>query len=182
MRRALVVLITIVLVLGTVLWYDGYLVEPAHGTLLAAADGAGIYYHRDSQRGTFGLEYECVEFVNRWLVVHGDRNLTKTGHAISYFNEARAKGLTPHRNGGGTKPEHGDVIVFKSAVQQYGHVGIVMEVGADNVLVAQQNVTLRLWLVVKPMPFERFPLTNINDKWTVMPRRSFTCVGWSRPR
>lgn len=164
------------------LWLRGYHIEPKHGTRLAAVGGVDIYYHREGieRRGQFGLEYECVEFVNRWLAVHGHRNLSRTGHALSYFNEAKAKGLVPYNNGGSVKPQHGDVIVFESSQHDFGHVGIVVEVNSDSVLVAQQNATMRAAFLAKPMPLERFALADSEGKWTVAPRRPLACIGWAR--
>lgn len=166
-------------------WFSGYKLEPKHGEELMVVQSVPINYHQKGQdeRGEYGMQYQCVEFVNRWLVAYGYRNLARSGNAISYLLEAQAKGLTPYTNGGPEKPRWGDVIVFSSSVQPYGHVGIVIEVGEDSVLVAQQNATATLipLILVKPIPLERFSLKNENGSWVVESRRPLKCLGWSRP-
>ncbi len=158
--------------------------RPAHGAVIGVEENIPIYYHRagHDRRGEYGLEYECVEFVNRWLALHGHRNLSRTGHAVSYFTAAKEKGLTPYTNGESVPPIRGDVIVFSSSGQPYGHVGIVLSTESDGVWVAQQNFTKRVLgnLIVKPIPFEWFALKRVNDTWTVQPRYPLVCLGWSR--
>ncbi len=162
----------------------GYGPEPEHGVRLLAVDGVAIYYHRagHDRRGEFGLEYECVEFVNRWLAAHGHPNLSRTGHAESYFREAKAKGLAPYPNGGGVPPAPGDILVFSSLTQPYGHTGIVVRVEDGGLWVAQQNATARALggFLAKPLPLERFQLFYAEGRWTVAPRKPLTCLGWAR--
>lgn len=161
----------------------GFIVPPEHGAVIGSTDDVPIYYHRydSDERSPFGEKWQCVEFVNRWLVGHGHRNLQRTGNAVSYYTSAKAKGLTPHANGGAVRPERGDVIVFDVATHSFGHVGIVIRVEDDTVVVAQQNMTLTAWPLVKPMPVERFPLLHADGKWNVNARGPLTCLGWSRP-
>lgn len=178
----IVAAVAVVIIAANSLERQGYMLEPAHGTLIGEVDGVTIHYHVEGpdRRGKFGLEFECVEFVNRWLFAHIRRNLEKTGNALSYFTAARAKGLVPFVNDGDVKPERGDVIVFSSTAQPNGHVGIVLKVEDDAVEVAQQNATFRIGPFVKPMPIERFSLRNDKGKWNVVARRPLTCMGWSR--
>ncbi|MBI4256823.1 hypothetical protein HY626_02075 [Candidatus Uhrbacteria bacterium] len=75
----------------------------AHGTILGEHHGVTVHAYGwgDSVRGEYGLEYECVELVNRYYVqVLGHRNLTKTGDADTYFWDAKAKMLQAFPNGG----------------------------------------------------------------------------------
>lgn len=190
MKIASTVLLAALAVAGAVLGMlrlQGYGPEPEHGAWLTAVDGVAIYYHRyhlpgHGQRGKFGLEYECVEFVNRWLAARGHPNLSQTGNAESYFRNAKRKGLTPFPNGGRTPPAQGDILVFSSSAQKDGHVGIVVRVEADGIWVAQQNATARALggLLVKPIPLERFKLFHAEGRWTVAPREPLTCLGWAR--
>lgn len=177
-------LATLLVVIAGV-WALGYRSEPAHGTVLATVDGITIHHHRSGQdiRGDFGLQFECVEFVNRWLYAHGHRNLTRSGHALSYFAKAEEKGLQPFKNGGSEPPKKGDVIVFSSSAQKYGHVGIIWEVTADKVVITQQNAGqwLTPWLV-KPAPFQEFRLEQKGKKYHIKSKRTLSCIGWSRPR
>ena len=165
------------LLLG-VFWALGFQREPERGAQIAVHDGVPIYYHRGPDvRGEYGLQYECVEFVNRWLVRHGNENLARTGHALSYYESANAKGLVSYMNSGTESPKWGDVIVFSSSLQPFGHVGIVVEVKGDGIWVAQQNATIRFGLLVRPMPYRWFPLEEHGGHWTVHDSFPLTCLG-----
>lgn len=166
------------------LWEKGFTFEPEHGDVIAVVDGIPIHYHREgrNKRGRYGLEYQCVEFVNRWLVAKGFKNLTRTGDAHTYFTEAKSKGLTAYSNGGDVAPKVGDILVFSSSDQKYGHVAIVLEVNENSVKVAQQNATIRTpsKVLVKPVPYETFALERGAGRFRVHGRTTLTCLGWSR--
>ncbi|NBS41348.1 hypothetical protein EBS80_01690, partial [bacterium] len=73
--------------------HDGYrffLDQPTHGSVLGDVGGVAVYAGDGYDvRGEYGLEYQCVELVNRALVQkHGFRNLAKTGDADTYFWDA----------------------------------------------------------------------------------------------
>ncbi len=181
MKRRIALVVSATSIAIVVFWALGFRLEPVRGEILAVHDGAPIYYQRGADmRGTYGLEFECVEFVNRWLVSHGYRNLTQTGHALSYLESASAKGLMAYPNGGSEPPRWGDVIVFSSSRQPNGHVGVVVAVGPRGIWVAQQNATLRLGPIVRPLPYEWLPLRHQGDRWLVRSRWPLTCLGWSR--
>lgn len=182
MRLIFKFLLSVLLVLA-ILAGIGFRPEPQRGAVLAVHDGVPIFHQSGADvRGKFGLEFECVEFVNRWLVSHGFKNLTRTGDARSYFDQAAAKGLVPYPNGRLEPPKWGDVIVFSSSVQPAGHVGIVVAVNNRSIWIAQQNATIRLGPFVRPLPYERLPLRQKNGGWVVYSRPPLTCLGWARPR
>ena len=181
MKTTIKTVLVVTLLVG-VFWGLGFQREPERGAQIANHDGVPIYYHRGPDvRGEYGLEYECVEFVNRWLVRHRHKNLNRTGDAMAYFTDARTKGLTSYVNGGTEPPKWGDVIVFSSSQQSFGHVGIVVQVDKTRVWVAQQNATIKLGIFVRPMPYRWFPMSNRDGRWTVYNSWPLSCLGWSRP-
>ncbi len=187
-RRAIIVSLSTLAIVFSILvippLIDGYRPEPAHGTPLLDWDGVTIYHHSKGhdRRGQFGVEYQCVEFVNRWLAREGHRNLTKTGHALSYFTHATQKGLVPYPNGGTESPMPGDVLVFSSALQPYGHVGIIVDISVDRVRILQQNAPVRVLggLLMKDRPVLEMPVVRAQEHWTVEAPYPLTAVGWSR--
>lgn len=130
-----------------------------------------------SQRNTYGLEFQCVEFVNRYYsTVLAHRNMTRSGNADSYFYDARGKELVSFPNGGETAPQLHDIIVFDpdGSGQRPGHVGIVYEVTRERVCLAQQNM---------PEPSVCLPVQVRDGRWSVSSvQPDLPCVGWSRQR
>ncbi|NQV90468.1 CHAP domain-containing protein [Candidatus Uhrbacteria bacterium] len=161
-----------------------------HGTVLGEYEGVTVHAYGwgDSVRGEYGLEYECVELVNRYYVqVLGHRNLTKTGHADSYFWDAQAKGLQAFPNGGVDAPAINDILVFDGGPKDgsIGHVAVVIEVDVQEgtITFIEQNMK-----VFTDYVFERdvwkdsLPLTHLNGEWFVESGNySFPIAGWSRP-
>ena len=67
----------------------------------------------DGVRSDFGLEFQCVEFVNRYYrLALNHRNMTKTGNADSYFYNPSPKGLLSFANGSASLPKPDDILVF----------------------------------------------------------------------
>ncbi len=101
------------------------------------------------------------------------------GHARDFFepdlpdgarNEQRA--LLQFINGGGSRPEAGDIVVFAPwLLNRFGHVAIVSHTNDDAIEVVQQN----------PGPFGKsratYRLTESDGKWRVKHRR---VLGWLR--
>lgn len=147
------------------------------GQVLGFYQGVPVRRHVDeSRRGNYGLEFQCVEFVNRYLVSLGHRNLTRTGNADSYFYDARAKGLIPMANGSTSHPEVGDVVVFDpdGVGKDPGHVAVVSEVASDKVCIVQQN---------SPEWVRCLRLESAAGRWRVQPLNpNLPCVGWVRRR
>lgn len=124
----------------------------------------------DNRRGVYGLEFQCTELVNRYLVGQGHRNLSHTGNADSYYLAPTAKGLEHFANGGQTRPEPGDLLVFDGNTGP-GHIGIVYQVTENSVCLVQQNT---------PYWHECLPL-HFREGWHVEPiTPDLPCLGWSR--
>ena len=145
-------------------------VKPPIGTEIDNFNGVAVYYNGpiDNVSGrsvasdgyNLGQQYQCVEFVKRYYYEFmGHKMPDPWGHAKSFYDPSitdggfnKARGLKQYANGGGTKPEVNDILVFGST--GYGHVAIICEVGPGYVEMIQQN----------PGPYapsrERLPLTS----------------------
>ncbi len=148
-----------------------------HGELLGAYNGVEVRQHfHGNERTEFGQSYQCVELANRFLVEEfGHRNLQRTGHADTYYYQARGKGLTPFPNGSSEPPRTGDLIVFDPTGEDEtpGHVAVVTLVDDDRVCVVQQNVFR--WN-------ECLPMEHRDGGWHVESSiPDLPCTGWSRP-
>lgn len=154
-----------------------------HGRVLGAYRGHYLYMHIDSVRGKYGLEYQCVELINRYYVEElGYRNLTRTGHADSYLWSAKRKGLIAHMNGSSSKPQLDDILVFDIGNNdgQVGHVAIIIKVTDDEVCFVQQNFFYKN----KPVVHDCLPMQQFEGGWyvtTIKTKKDYPPVaGWSR--
>jgi hypothetical protein len=96
----------------------------------------------DSQiRISTGLEWQCVEYVNRYYsVVYGMDLTAIRENAYQFFDNAALLGLQPFPNSGAVRPEIGDILCFKGGASGLGHVAIIREVGTNFVNAIQQNL------------------------------------------
>ncbi|HEU0050807.1 MAG TPA: CHAP domain-containing protein [Patescibacteria group bacterium] len=150
--------------------------EGWRGQVLGFYNEIPVRRHRgEDMRGVFGLEFECVELVNRYYYEHErHKNMSRSGHADSYFYDPGSKKLVSYANGSATPPQVNDILVFDrdSRGGDHGHVAIVTNVGPREICVVQQHSAL--WHTCLPM-------SNKNGLWTVgalLP--DLPCVGWSR--
>jgi CHAP domain len=116
------------------------------GTPMDSLDGIPVYYNggvnQTHGRNTsptgynVGLRYQCVEFVKRYyLERYGHEMPDAYGHALDFFDPSVAdggtnvkRGLIQYRNGGRSRPQKGDLLVWKSSFwNPYGHVAIVSQ-------------------------------------------------------
>lgn len=152
--------------------------RPRHGQVLGLLNGVEIRRHVGNDvRGVYGLEHECVEFVNRYYATRlRHHNLARTGNADSYFYDPAPKGLVAFPNGGTTAPERNDILVFDpdGLGGDPGHVAIVYEVTQQRVCFAQQNTS---------SPSGCLPVRVQDGRWSIDPlANNRPCVGWSRRR
>jgi hypothetical protein len=118
---------------------------PVHGTVLGEFEGVTIHSAAGfNLRGEYGLEYQCVELINRFYAIRlGHKNMTKHGHADSYFWDSERKGLVAYENGGQEPPKKYDILVFDGGPRDgvVGHVALVTEVDhrRNVVQIVQQN-------------------------------------------
>ncbi|NQV00271.1 MAG: CHAP domain-containing protein [Parcubacteria group bacterium] len=144
--------------------------------LLGFYKGVAIRRHEDeSVRGPYGLEYQCVELINRYYVQRlGHRNMTQTGHAHSYFTYTENKDLVAYENGGSVRPASDDILVFREE-EGFGHVALVVEITESEVCFVQQNT---------PLWYQCLPLSERRGTWHVDPigleSEQMPCLGWAR--
>jgi len=132
---------------------------PRCGEILETFNGVHVRYnpglnscgtgrHRSSSGYSYGLRWQCVEFVRRYYAqALGHEMPEMWGDARDYFNKAVPHGglnrkwdLVQFKNGGTEKPKVGDLLVFPEWVERYGHVSIVAEVSSGEITAIQQNL------------------------------------------
>jgi surface antigen len=137
--------------------------------------GGRNYQGTGTSCGT-GDNYECVEYVKRfYITVLGISSAVSwKGNAISYFNNASAKGLDAFPNGGLIRPQPNDIVVFQGG--KYGHVAIVTAIYADHVSIIEQN-----WSPTGTADLPRDP--SVSPGYSLLPRGSkhpYVVLGWLR--
>ncbi|HND34509.1 MAG TPA: CHAP domain-containing protein, partial [Myxococcota bacterium] len=107
----------------------------SHRGVTAFSNGGDVNY---GERSTYGLSYQCVEYVNRFASeALGLGNMAGTGNAKDYAGEGRS-GLTWVPNVPGPHlPTDGDILVFQGGT--YGHVAVATSGGPGGVRMIQQN-------------------------------------------
>jgi len=160
-----------------------------HGELLGTYEGVEVRSDGmgSSVRGEYGYEYECVELVNRYYVkVLGHSNMTKTGHADSYFWEANQKGLIAHPNGSSVRPQKHDILVSDGGPEDGspGHVALIVDVdeAAGIVTIIQQNTVVRAdFIFRRDVWIDTLQLRTVDGDWFVdQGPYPIPIAGWSR--
>jgi len=127
-----------------------------------------------------GLEWQCVEYVNRYYSSAMGMSLGAGRHAWQFYQDNTPAGLQRFPNGGTTPPAVGDILCFGSST--LGHVAIVRSVGSASVTVIQQNATEDS----RDANFA-YPMTLSGGTYTVdgtnlgSSYSSYYCQGWLRP-
>ena len=101
---------------------------------------------RNNSTGIYtGLEWECVEYVQRYYYMQYRMNLFSLSGGLTayqFFGNAAKMHLTPYANGGTTAPRPGDILCFSgTGAAQPGHVAIVRSVTATELFLIEQNGT-----------------------------------------
>jgi len=114
----------------------------SYGTEVGAYKGVSAYSNGDTHNThsndyhDYGHEWQCVEYVNRFLVLaKGYKNLKGSGNAKAYWTGDVGLQKIPNNQTG--CPQQDDVIV--STYGSTGHVAIVKEITSDSIFVIQQN-------------------------------------------
>jgi surface antigen len=130
--------------------------------------------------GTYGLQYQCVEYVRRFYFLvkgmetrEGKMDRRWNGNASTYFKTASQKGLDAFENGGVVPPQPEDIITFAGG--PYGHVAIITAVLLDRVEFIEQNFSLS---GTGTLPYN--PVTHYVDN-RVVSSETFVVEGWLRP-
>ena len=148
-RSALIFSALVVFVAGTA--STGGTIEAAScGTTLASYAGVPArsnLVNPDEScggRATYGLQYQCVEYVRRFYHLvkgietrEGMMGKRWNGNANTFFRTAADKGLDAFENGGSVRPRPEDILTFQGG--SYGHVAIVTAVAEDHIEFVEQN-------------------------------------------
>lgn len=131
--------------------------------------------------GTYGLQYQCVEYVRRFYYLvkgietrEGKMQRRWNGNANTYFKTASQKGLDAFENGGNIRPEPEDILTFAGG--PYGHVAIITAVLPDRIEFIEQNFSPT---GTGSLPYN--PVTNHVEN-RVTPGETFVVEGWLRPQ
>jgi hypothetical protein len=99
--------------------------------------------HFASDGYSYGMKWQCVEYIRRYYKDVFNHEMVKWGHASGYFDKTvengdrnTTRGLTQYYNGM-EKPQVHDIVVWNG---KYGHVAIVTEVTDDYITVIAQNI------------------------------------------
>jgi YVTN family beta-propeller protein len=121
--------------------------------------------------GSYGLRYQCVEYVKRFYdVALGINTSGWRGNGVEYYDSASQKGLERFDNGDSTPPAPDDIVVFSGGT--YGHVAIITSVTQHEVTIIEQNFS--------PTGRATLQLTNTNGNYSIAPRGHYRVLGWLR--
>ena len=132
-----------------------------------------------SDKGTYGWQYQCVEYVKRF---YAEALLANTsnwyGNAVAYYATATDKGLNEFPNDGSSKtpPAPDDILVFDSG-DNFGHVAIVTNVTTNSIALIEQNWSSTGVAILS--------LANDNGSYSVGERftssgKKYHVLGWLR--
>src|SRR5262249_39026453 len=117
---------------------------PAYGSVLTTVDGQDVdsnggYTDNGYQpncTGTYGLEFQCVELVQRYFaVMWGDPSHWGVNYAYQMM-ETHPSDTIAIPNGSSPGPQRGDALVFSG--ETTGHVAIVTGVSGGQITFAEQ--------------------------------------------
>jgi CHAP domain len=186
--RAIVAVVTLGAAMGSST-VTGHAATVPFGTVLisgaqwAGADAAlgdlNVYSNGNQQQdqmGTFGLQYECTELVQRWAhLKFGEPAIWPVTNAAGMWNAGPTMTvpLSQNPNGGATPPQFGDILVFAATVTNpTGHVAVVSSVTPSAVTAVQQNLTVNGTMAGQ--------WTQSLSGTTVSPLGNDPVIGWLR--
>jgi surface antigen len=153
---------------------------PPCGTVLAtyrgvAAKSNGEYQGKPKScdvRGTYGLQYQCVEYVKRFYAQALSVDTSDwSADAVDFFARAKSFGLMSFPNEkSSSPPAPDDIIVFDNG--GLGHVAIVLSVSGSVVTCIEQN-----W---SSTGFAALQLNQQNGLYSIQPRGPYQVLGWLR--
>lgn len=121
-------------------------VYPQWGTQIANVDGIPVYSNgadtNNAVSSTYGLEYQCVELVQRYFAKTWKNTPAKWPNVSSAYQmfDYPPSGVQAIKNGSSPGPVRGDAIVFnKASGFPNGHVAIVTDVAGGQIYFAEQN-------------------------------------------
>jgi hypothetical protein len=159
---------------------------PPCGTDLATYNGVAAKSNGEDQgtsdqwcagSGTYGLQYQCVEYIKRYykeaLSIDTTSKVWKL-NAVDFYKRASTLGLLTYVNSQSlVAPAPDDIIVFGSTKNNsYGHVAIVVNVSAGFVNCIEENWSGNGMAILQ--------LGQQNGVYTINPRGAYKILGWLR--
>ncbi|MBK7788246.1 MAG: CHAP domain-containing protein [Saprospiraceae bacterium] len=177
------------LTLSVSLFIGSSFFTPKIGDVIDSVNGVKVHYNGSHYAKSYGrnltpdgynlgLKYQCVEFVKRYYYqVYRHKMPNAQGNARDFFDkklEDRAynskRGLMQYRNVREYAPKAGDLLVYDSYPgNPYGHVAIIAEVGAEHVVIVQQNIGT--------LTREKLKLVKFMQYYTIA---DYDILGWLR--
>jgi|SRR5437870_3150103 len=161
---------------------------PPYQGVTAFSNDSGVdgdIYEPCAGRGTFGLRYECVEYIRRFYDAPDPADSSfatatrkwQRRDAVQFFDDASTLGLAALTNNVSVLPPMpDDILVFGTTSDNpHGHVAIITGVAAKSVDVIEQNFSRNgtAHLALNPR--------NANGSYTIPSRGSYPIRGWLRP-
>ncbi len=136
-------------------------------TALGSYNGV-MAYSNSPYTGTGNGDCQCVEYIKRFH----DLESYSLGNGYAVCGTLAASHSFDYRTNGDSnyKPRVGDVLCFDYG--QYGHVGVIYEVGNDNVMMIDQNRSSTSATI-------KLSLTKANGQYTIGGFGSYVATGWS---
>lgn len=187
MKRSILIFSTLVILMAGMASTGGSVEVAPCGTTLATHAGVPARSNIMSPdescggRATYGLQYQCVEYVRRFYHLvkgietrEGMMGKRWNGNANTYFKTAERKELDAFENGGLVVPRPDDILAFQGG--PYGHVAIITRVAEDHIEFVEQNFS--------PTGTGRLNYNPVTNR--VEHRKAggelFIVEGWLRPR
>jgi hypothetical protein len=124
-------------------WPGGFTGVPVYSNG-SASYVSNCYNYATTPSGTSvksGMEWQCVELINRLYISRGWINATWTGDGDQLYSTAASVGLTnEQRQGSITYLAPGDVISFNGPISG-GHAAVVSEVSGSSITLVNQNTS-----------------------------------------
>lgn len=130
---------------------------PAYSSDYQSANDREVGSYRHSWKGVYtGHKFQCVEYARRWLVmawgvtfpdVHMAYEIFTLPHFVRLHDNRPIPVIRTRNGSSGARPALGSIIIWHEGgfFRMTGHVAVVVHADEEKVLVAEQNVTDRVW-------------------------------------
>ncbi|MCP5014072.1 MAG: bifunctional glutathionylspermidine amidase/synthase [Ketobacter sp.] len=159
-----------------------------------ASASASEYPKRSSYRSYYdgvymGYKWQCVEFARRWMYINNGYIFNDVAMAYDIFELRSVRDVTENlllplnafANGSRRHPVAGSLLIWKEGgeFEDTGHVAIVVDVTADCIRIAEQNVGHGLWDEGKNYSRElKATVTEEGEYWITCSYGDAEILGW----
>ncbi|MCG2749717.1 MAG: CHAP domain-containing protein [Desulfobulbaceae bacterium] len=127
--------------------------------------------------GTFGYQYQCVEYVKRFYWATGMKSTDWWGDGSDFYDNYSTYGLARYENGGQMPPKVNDLVGFDDG--GYGHVAIVTDVRLVSLNNYSVDVTEQNWSADGSYSLQ-MSYNEVADTYTIATRGDYPIEGWLR--